>query len=38
MQRRSDQFIGATGAVLLGGVDVIDAELHRSCDDITGIW
>jgi hypothetical protein len=30
MERRPDQFIGDAGAVVLGGVDVIDAELHRA--------
>jgi hypothetical protein len=30
MQRRTDQFVGDAGAVVLGGVDVIDAGLHAS--------
>ena len=36
MQRRPDQFIGDAGAVVLGGVDVIDAELHRVAQDGDG--
>jgi len=33
MQRRADQLIGDAGAVVLGGVDVIDAEPHRAAQD-----
>jgi hypothetical protein len=33
MQRRPDQFIGDTGAVVLGGVDVIDAETNARHGD-----
>ncbi len=36
MQRRPDQFIGDAGAVVLGGVDVIDAEIHRAAQDGDG--
>jgi hypothetical protein len=33
MQRRPDQFIGDGGAVVLGRVEVIDAESHRAAQD-----
>ena len=36
MQRRADQLIGDAGAVILGGVDVIDAEGHRAAQDGDG--
>src|SRR6478609_9631038 len=36
MQRRADQLIGDAGAVILGGVDVIDAERHRAAQDGDG--
>ena len=36
MQRRADQLIGHARAVVLGGVDVIDAELHRAAQDGDG--
>ena len=32
----SDQLIGDAGAVILGGVDVIDAERHRAAQDGDG--
>src|SRR4029077_18641761 len=34
--RRPDEFIGDAGAVILGGIDVIDAELHRAAQDGDG--